>query len=117
MDTSLHTTQLHHLLEEIAHGDAAAKNELFQRIDRRLTLLAQQMFAAYPRLHSLEQTDDVLQLARLRLFQTMSQLAFDSTRSFFGLVAELLRRTLLDLIRHHLGRVPRAPCGLDGSLA
>ena len=108
MDTSLHTTRLRFLLEEISHGNQAAKDELFERIDRRFTRLARQILAGFPRLQSLEQTDDVIQLARMRLLQAMGQVQFESMRTFFSLVAELLRRTLLDLTRHHFGRVPRA---------
>ncbi|QEL13541.1 RNA polymerase sigma factor [Limnoglobus roseus] len=114
MDKSLHTTQLCQLIEEVSRGSQAAKNELFERIDRRFLQLARRMLGGFPRLRGLEQTDDVLQLARMRLLQSLGLLEFQSVRAFFGLIAEILRRTLLDLVRHHYGRAPRAQrCNID----
>jgi RNA polymerase sigma-70 factor (ECF subfamily) len=57
----------------------------------------------FARLRRWEQTDDVYQGAMLRLYQSLNRMQFESLREFFGLAATQVRRTLIDLARHHFG--------------
>jgi RNA polymerase sigma-70 factor (ECF subfamily) len=47
--------------------------------------------------------EDVLQNALLRLMRALETVRPDSTRAFFGLATEQMRRELLDLARHYYG--------------
>jgi RNA polymerase sigma-70 factor (ECF subfamily) len=57
----------------------------------------------YPRLRRWEQTDDVLQNALLRLHRSLAEVRPESVRHFIGLAATQIRRSLMDLTRHHFG--------------
>src|SRR5262245_39619606 len=61
------------------------------------------MLQQYPRVRRWEETGDVLQNALLRLYRALKTVRPDSTRAFFGLAAEQIRRELLDLARHYYG--------------
>jgi RNA polymerase sigma-70 factor (ECF subfamily) len=59
------------------------------------------MFRRHRDLHALEQTDDVLQKALLRLYLALSEVKPPNVRAFFALAARQIRWVLLDLIRKH----------------
>ena len=61
------------------------------------------MFRNYPHLRRWEQTDDVFQTAALKLHRSLAEVKPESVRQFFGLAATQIRRTLIDLARHHYG--------------
>jgi RNA polymerase sigma factor (sigma-70 family) len=61
------------------------------------------MFRNYPQLRRWEETDDVFQNAILRLYRSLGDVRPDSVRGFFALAATQIRRTLIDLARHHFG--------------
>ncbi len=61
------------------------------------------MLRGYPQLQRWEQTDDVLQNVAIRLHRSLKKLQPDSPRAFFGLATVEIRRTLIDLCRHHFG--------------
>ena len=61
------------------------------------------MFHARQDLRRWKQTDDVFQDAMLRLHRALSEVKPESVRHFFNLAAVMIRRTLLDLAKHHLG--------------
>ena len=69
----------------------------------RLQKLTRRMLRDYPRLRRWEQTDDVFQTAALKLHRSLSEVKPESVRQFFGLAATQIRRTLIDLARHHYG--------------
>ena len=50
-----------------------------------------------------EQTDDVLQNALLRLHRSLKEVKPNSVPEFLGLAATQIRRSLIDLARHHFG--------------
>jgi RNA polymerase sigma-70 factor (ECF subfamily) len=56
-----------------------------------------------PRVGRWVDAEDVLQNALIRLLRALETVRPDSTRSFFGLAAEQIRRELLDLGRHYYG--------------
>jgi hypothetical protein len=61
------------------------------------------MLHRYPNVARWTDTDDVLQNALIRLLRALETVQPDSTRAFFGLAAEQIRRELLDLARHYYG--------------
>jgi RNA polymerase sigma factor (sigma-70 family) len=101
MDSELHTTLLQALLERVRQGDRAALDELLRRATARLDALARAMLRRYPRVRQHEQTADVVQETAVGLLAVLRQLHFSSTREFYGLVAEHVRRRLLDLARRY----------------
>ncbi|MBM4072317.1 MAG: sigma-70 family RNA polymerase sigma factor [Planctomycetes bacterium] len=91
------------LLARAAAGDARAHSELLQHAAGRLLRLTRRMLRDYPRLHRWEETDDVFQTAVMRLYQSLSQVKLESVQHFWNLASTQIRRTLIDLARHHLG--------------
>jgi RNA polymerase sigma factor (sigma-70 family) len=110
-DESPRTTQLLLWLARIRDGDREAQNELIGAFLHRLERLARGMLRDYPRVKRFEQTGDVLQNAVVRLLRALPEVQLASTRQFYGLAAEQMRRELIDLVRHHYG-----PQGLGANL-
>jgi RNA polymerase sigma factor (sigma-70 family) len=98
----LHTATLHRLIDRIHESDSAALEELFQSAAQRLERLARSMLRKFPCVRNREQTGDIVQEAAFSLLPALRQLKFSTTREFFGLVAEHMRRRLLDLHRRHV---------------
>jgi RNA polymerase sigma factor (sigma-70 family) len=102
-DPSANTEQMHGWVERMRAGDLAAREELLRSLCGRLERLARKMLRGFPRVHRWADTADVLQNALLRLLRALEQVKPGSMRDFFGLVAEQMRRELLDLARHFNG--------------
>ena len=94
------TMQLQALLDQ---GNDQAYEELLGLASVRLQKLARKMLRDFPNLRRWEQTDDIFQSAALRLHRSLSEVKPESVRQFFGLAATQIRRTLIDLARHHYG--------------
>jgi RNA polymerase sigma factor (sigma-70 family) len=97
------TTEMQLLLDGWAGGDVAARDRLLDRAGQRLLALTRRMLRGYPHLRRWEQTDDVFQSAVLRLYRSLGDVRPDSIGQFFGLATTQIRRTLIDLARHHFG--------------
>ena len=97
------TSQLQALLDLAAEGQEDAYDELIAKASERLYKLTRKMLRNYPHLRRWEQTDDVFQNAAMRLHQSLSEVKPDTVRNFFGLAVTQIRRTLIDLARHHFG--------------
>ncbi len=97
------TAKAQTLLTIAAQGDAQAYDELLAGATDRLLKLSRKMLRGYPNLKRWEQTDDVFQNMAIRLHRSLRTVKPDSVRGFFGLAALEIRRTLIDLIRHHFG--------------
>lgn len=69
----------------------------------RLVSLARQMLGANPRLRRWEETNDVVQIAAMRLYRSLQDVQPRSSHEFFGLATVQIRRTLIDLARKHFG--------------
>ncbi len=110
--SSLQTAQLHQWLDGMRAGEAAARDALFRHISGRLERMARRMLRGFPAVARWEDTADVMQRAVMRLMRALEAVRPDSVAEFFGLAAEQLRRTLLDLARHY-----RGPCGLGANHA
>jgi RNA polymerase sigma factor (sigma-70 family) len=102
-DSAAKTTVLIELLDRMQRGDRAARDELVRVFQTRLGLLAREMLKRYPRIARWAEADDVLQGSLLRLLRALESVQPDSTRAFFGLAAEQMRRELLDMHRHFYG--------------
>lgn len=96
-------TQLQLLIDRVSVGDEAARSALLDHACDRLLRLTRKMFHAHRDLRRWEQTDDVFQNSMLRLHRALSDVKPESVRHFFNLAAVMIRRTLLDLAKHHLG--------------
>lgn len=97
------TVDLQSILDRASRGDDGAYAELVSRASARLLKLTRRMFRGYPHLRRWEQTDDVFQSAAMRLYRSLHNVRPGSVREFFGLAALQIRRTLIDLARHHFG--------------
>jgi RNA polymerase sigma factor (sigma-70 family) len=94
-------TQLQRLIDKVLGGDEAARSTLLDHACDRLLRLARKMFHARPDLRRWMQSDDVFQDAMLRLHRALVDVKPESVRHFFNLAAVQIRRTLLDLAKHH----------------
>jgi RNA polymerase sigma factor (sigma-70 family) len=101
MSSELHTTLLQALLDRVRQGDREALDELLRRATARLDALARSMLRRFPRVRQHEETADVVQETVVGLLAVLRQMHFSSTREFYGLVAEHVRRRLLDLARRY----------------
>ncbi len=97
------TTVMVQLLERMKRGDRDARDELVRAFHARLELLGKKMFRSYPGVGRWVEASDVLQDSLLRLLRALESVEPESTRAFFGLAAEQMRRELLDLARHFYG--------------
>jgi RNA polymerase sigma-70 factor (ECF subfamily) len=61
------------------------------------------MLRQFPQVRRWEQTEDVFQTAAFRLFNSLAIVKPDNPRAYLGLAATQIRRTLIDLARHHFG--------------
>lgn len=111
-DPAAKTTVLVELLERMQGGDRAACNELIRAFQSRLEHLARKMLHRYPSVGRWVEFEDVLQGSLMRLLRALESVQPTSTRAFFGLAAEQMRRELLDLGRHFYG-----PQGVGANLA
>jgi RNA polymerase sigma-70 factor (ECF subfamily) len=91
-------------------GDQSAREELLRCVGDRLERLTRKMLRDFPRVRSFSETGDVLQNAVLRLLRSLGEVKPASTRAFFALAAEQIRRELLDLARYFKG-APDKPVG------
>ncbi len=97
------TTQIQALLDLAAEGKQDAYDDLIALASERLLRLTRKMLRCYPHLRRWEQTDDIFQNAAIRLHRSLAEVKPDSVRAFFGLAATQIRRSLIDLCRHHFG--------------
>lgn len=96
-------TQLQGLVDLAKSGDERAKSLLIDHACERLLKLTRKMFHGFPTLRRWEQTDDVFQNSLIRLHRALAAVELQSVRHFFNLAAEIVRRELLDLKKHHFG--------------
>jgi RNA polymerase sigma-70 factor (ECF subfamily) len=91
------------ILDRLAEGDPAAKEEMIKRAQERLRKLARGMLRNQPRIAAKAQTDDLLQTALLKLYQSLDTVKPASVDGFMRLAAKKMRYALIDLARHHYG--------------
>jgi RNA polymerase sigma factor (sigma-70 family) len=103
VDRSAQTTELVAWLDRWRAGDQSARDELIRGFQLRLEVLARKMLRHYPKVGRWADADDLLQNALVRLLRALETIRPGSTREFLGLVAEQMRRELVDLSRHFYG--------------
>jgi RNA polymerase sigma-70 factor (ECF subfamily) len=91
------------LVEDAIAGKPAARELLLDHAGDRLLRMTRAMFHDFPALQRWEQTDDVFQDAMIRLHRALAAVEVQSVAHFFNLAGVQIRRTLLDLVKHHLG--------------
>ena len=100
-DSEFDSVHLRNLIARLRAGDRSAEDQLVRAILARFQNLARRMLNKFPDLRPLEQTGDVVQESLLRLLQALKVVTPQTTRDFFNLAAEQIRRQLLDLARRH----------------
>jgi RNA polymerase sigma-70 factor (ECF subfamily) len=88
-------------------GDPQATNELFERVQDRMSSMARTMLRRFPRLIRWVQEEDIVQEAMVRMLRALRDISPQSMRLFYGLAAEQIRRELIDLSRKLFG--PEGP--------
>lgn len=84
-------------------GDATAREDLISLANDRLMALSRKLKRGFPRVGRWEQTEDVCQMASLKLFDALAATDVQDSRHFFRLAAKKIRETLIDLARHYQG--------------
>lgn len=97
------STQIQILLNQAAAGDESAYDDVVNHAAQRLHSLTCKMLKQFPQLRRWEDTSDVFQQAVIRLHRSLMDVKPDTVAAFFGLAATQIRRTLIDLARHHFG--------------
>jgi RNA polymerase sigma factor (sigma-70 family) len=97
------TAKLQALLDEGADGAQCAYDLLLSQAANRLFRLTRRMLRAYPHVRRWEETDDVFQTAAMRLHRSLADVRPPTVGAFWGLATTQIRRTLIDLARHHFG--------------
>src|SRR5262245_38905821 len=100
---SLNTGDLQFWVEELQAGRPDAAEPTFRRILARVEKFATAMFKKFPRVGRFVEIDDVVQNTLVRLLRAMQDIRPESTRHFYALTNELIRRELLDLTKHFYG--------------
>ena len=85
------TTQLQGLLDRMAAGDAAARQELIGRAYERLRRLAHRMLGEFPRVRAFEDSADVLHHSLPRLLRALDGVPPASVAEFFRRMSRALR--------------------------
>lgn len=98
-DHTFETFHLHDYVGRWQNGDNEAGNELCRAVGQRLEHLARRMLRSFPNVRPWADTLDVYQGAVWRLLTTLRKVSPPSTRDFFNLAANHIRRELLDLAR------------------
>jgi RNA polymerase sigma factor (sigma-70 family) len=91
------STHLQRLLDRLRAGDDSARDVLVQHGVERFRLLARDMFRRQLDLRKLDETDDVLQKALVRLHRALANVRPPDVRAFVGLAARQIRWVLRDL--------------------
>ena len=87
------------MLDALRAGDESARDALLEHSLGHLHQLARRMFHTSWDLRRIDQTDDVLQKAMLRLYAALDQVRPRDALSFYGLAARQIRWVLRDLAR------------------
>lgn len=99
-ETEQETVRLHAWIDRLQQGDAEARNELIRGVARRLEKMARRMLRTFPGVRPWVETDDILQNALVRLMRALEEVKPPTTRAFFALAAEQIRRELLDMAQY-----------------
>jgi DNA-directed RNA polymerase specialized sigma24 family protein len=102
-ELSLNTGDLTYWVAELQAGRPEAGALEFRKIIARVELLSRAMFKKFARVGRFVEVEDVTQNVLVRLLRALESTRPDSTRRFYALTNELIRRELLDMARHFFG--------------
>ncbi len=102
-EQSLNTNDLRYWVTELQAGRPNAAEPTFRKIMAKVELFARGMFQKFPRVGKFVDVEDVIQSSLIRLLAAFRQVRPESTRHFYALTNELIRRELLDLVKHYYG--------------
>lgn len=108
------TSKLLAVIDRMRGGDATAVDELLVRIEGRMRFLTHRMLRDFPTVRAWEQTDDVCQMAILRLHRSLRTVEIVDSKHVLGLATAQIRRVLLTLAKRYRGRMQAGPGMLDG---
>jgi RNA polymerase sigma factor (sigma-70 family) len=93
------SSNIEKLLVRLQNNDPSAGSELIVHTLDRLKKLSRKMLHNYPGIHSLEETDDILQRLVLKLQKTLAKVTPDSVAGYFALANQNLNWVLKELAR------------------
>lgn len=96
-------TPVQSALNRLAAGDPSARDEVLRVARARVALVVQRMLRDFRRVRHWCDSDDVIQDAYIRLNKALATVTFSTSRQFFGLVAVVVRRCLIDISRRLFG--------------
>ncbi len=96
-------SEIESLLGLANDGDESAREQLLTLANDRLMALSRKLKRGFPRVGRWEQTEDVCQMASLKLYDALAATKVNDSRHFFRLAAKKIRETLIDLARHYQG--------------
>lgn len=96
-------TVIRHCIDQLNAGNMEIRGELIDFAYARLQRMTKKMKGDFERLGRWEQTDDILQNASLRLFDSLRSVTLADERHFYRLAALQIRREMVDLCRHYQG--------------
>jgi RNA polymerase sigma-70 factor (ECF subfamily) len=97
------STQLEAWLTQASLGDNTARERLVEHTYQRLLDLTRRLLRAYPYLRQFEESTDVLHNAQKRLYDALGGSRPPTLPDFYRLAGTVLRRELVDLVRHYFG--------------
>lgn len=101
--TTLNTDDLCFWVTELQAGRPNAAEPTFKKIVAKVELFAGAMFKKFPRVGRFVDLDDVVQNSLIRLLAAFRDVRPTSRQHFYALTNELIRRELLDLVKHYFG--------------
>ena len=102
-EPSLNTNDLRFWVAELQAGRPNAAEPTFRKIVAKVELFARGMFQKFSRVSQFVDVEDVIQSSLIRLLAAFRAVRPESTRHFYALTNELIRRELLDLVKHYYG--------------
>ena len=84
-------------------GDPEAREALLHATSERLLALAHKIKQSFSGVGRWEQTEDVCQIASLKIYDALKATQLNDARHYFRLAAKKIRETLIDLARHYQG--------------
>ena len=109
-----HSTTVGRFLLLLQEGDDSVRAPLLAHIEDRVRRLARRLFRPERGLHGVDDTDDVVQQAMLRLDRALATVRPASVRDLFGLAALQIRRVIRDIARRVRRRQAHLPTvGVD----
>jgi len=109
------STGVREILLQIREGEASATDRLFAHCLERFKLLSRRIFSTRKDLHGLEESDDLLQEALIRLHGTVAKLRPETTRALMTLALQHIRWALRDLARDLRRRARELPLADGGA--